>query len=188
MTRGRRRYAALAAPALAAAALAGCGGSSSPTAAPPTTTQAASPGSAVKQATKAPAAGSLKCVSVPEAVVRRIHDRVLLDGARFHRIEAVASPEAPGYYFVSGTVSGGGSRGESIATWATQGLGAHGKVLSVDAFAALISAYGNASEVNIQLNIHKNAAYRSRVCVGGPHASHGVPAPASGIGNAPATG
>lgn len=189
-----RGAAGLTAVALAAAAAAGCG-STVPASAPATTAakpKPAAPKAAAPKPAKhseGPAAGvpdTLHCIDVPRVLVRRILSGVLLDGAKLPRVEAVASPDAPGYYFVSSTVAGGGAGARSLATWAASGLADGRHVYSVDAFAAMISRYGDAAEVDPALSIHAKAAYQSRVCAGGPHASRGAPAPASGIGNAPA--
>lgn len=188
-----RGIAAVATAALAAATAAGCGSSHASSASAPsspgtTQTKAAAPGGAKQQTAPAGISDTLHCVDVPHALARRILHGVLLDGARLNRVEAVASPKARGYYFVSSTVSGGGASNKSLATWAASGLASADHVYAVDAFAALISTYGDAAEVDPDLNIHERAAYQSRICAGGPHATHGAPAPQSGIGNAPATG
>jgi hypothetical protein len=164
---------------------AACGGTNK-AAAPASST--VKPKQAAKPKPAAQAPDTLHCVDVPRAVTRLILRGVVLDGARLARVEAVASSKAPGYYFISGVVSGGGASPNSLATWATDGLAGLRRVYAVDSFAALISQYGAAQQIDPDLTINASAAYASRVCAGGPHASHGTPAPQSGIGLAPASG
>jgi hypothetical protein len=194
------RILALTALAVGTVTAAGCGSSQSSSApstpAATTSAKAASPAaqrtkpqaSKVRSARAAVVPDTIHCVDVPHAVTERILRGVLLDGAKLGHVEAVAAPKSPGYYFITSTVSGGGASPHSVATWAANGLAGASNVYSVDAFAALISTYGDATELDSDLNIHERAAYQSRVCAGGPGVSRGAPAPRSGIGNAPANG
>jgi len=194
---GRRRSIAAAAVAVALAAVvsAGCGGSNSNSAqgtaasTPTTTTKSSAP--AKKQSSakaKKVALTSLTCISAPASVSERILKTVVLSGAKLDHVRAVESPDVPGYYFVSSHVRGGGAGPHALATWAERGLDGHGVVYAVDSFAALISLDGNASQVDLALDIHTPGAYKSRICSFGPGAPRGLPAPlTSGPGN-PATG
>jgi hypothetical protein len=182
------RIAAVVGLALVVVAAAACGGTQK-SAAPPSSAAKPKPAAKAKaRTTAAPPADTLHCVDVPRAVTRFILRGVVLDGARLARVEAVESSRAPGYYFISGVVSGGGASPNSLATFATDGLTGVRRVYAVDSFAALISKYGAAQQIDPDLTINASAAYASRVCAGGPHASHGTPAPQSGIGLAPASG
>jgi hypothetical protein len=178
---------------LAAAALvtAGCGGaspSSAPAAASSTPKTSAKEAKTAANAAPKAKAASLACITAPTSVSKKILHTVILQGAKLDHVRAVASPDLPGYYFVSSHVSGGGAGPHALATWAERGLDGHGIVYAVDSFAALISLDGNASQVDLALDIHTPGAYKSRVCSYGPGAPHGTPAPpTSGPGN-PATG
>ena len=132
-----------------------------------------------------PSGAGKGCLAVTDGLRAKILRNVVLEGASLHHVEAVASPLAVGFYFVSGTVDGSGTH-HKLATWATQRLDGHSPVYSVDAFAALISTYAAATQENPDLSTQSPGSYRSRVCAFGPGATQGVDAPQSGVGNAPA--
>jgi hypothetical protein len=178
---------------LAAASLvaSGCGGgaghaqAAASAAAPPKAKPAPAthkPAASAAPKSSASKTASAVCTPVSSVLERRILGKVVLDGATLLHAEAFPAQALPGYYFVSSRVDGSGTRNQ-LATWATKGLDGHGKVFSVDSFAALISQYAAAQQFNVSLGIKAPGAYRSRVCAGGNGASHGVPAPSSGIGN-----
>ncbi|MGZ4412183.1 MAG: hypothetical protein ACXVY8_08630 [Gaiellaceae bacterium] len=125
------------------------------------------------------------CRPVPEELRRRILAHVILARARLTKVRAVGAAGTRGYYYVSGTIAGSGTK-DLLATWVTKGLQSGRQIYSVDANAALISAYGSTDNLGgTSLSIDTVSAYRSRVCVAGRHAPQGVPAPLSG-GGAPA--
>jgi hypothetical protein len=160
-------------------AAAGCG-SSSDSAEPPatqtrtTTAKPAEPAPAPK-----PSATSGKCVSAPGTLIDRISRNVVLDGAQLVEAEAVASPAIPGIWFVTARVRGGGAANK-LATWMTASLESVSPIYAVDGFAALISTYGGAVGKSAGLTVDAPGVYRSRVCVAGPNAPHGVTAPLGG--------
>lgn len=162
--------------------VAGCGGArhasseTAPSSVRTSSTAAAqSPGS-----TRAAVPG--RCLEVPAQLAARIEQHVVLDGARLDRLRAVGSHAFPGLYFVSARVRGGGAPQGSLATWATRGLHGRKPIYSIDAFAALISEFGGAKTANPDFSVSLPAAYRSRVCVAGANAPHGVDAPLSETG------
>ena len=176
---------ATAATAIAAAGVvAGCGGTSQNVASGTTTSAAssttASAGTRVKAATGKP--GS--CVTVPAALDRAILAHVFLADARLLKMRATRAGATPSYYYVSGAVSGSGVK-HLLATWVTSDLAGHKPIYSVDGNAALISAFGPSSGVNLGLAIDAPGAYRSRTCVAGGRATLGVPAPPMSHGGAP---
>jgi hypothetical protein len=179
VTRGRRQLTAAFAALFLAAAAAGCG--SSNTAAPPTTTAAAAP--AATTTTPQPATSNA-CVPVPAALDKRIIAHVILMHAHFDKTKAARAATVPGYFYVSGLVSGGGAK-HMLATWVTHGLEGKREIYSVDANAALISQYGASTGASLELGVDAPGSFRSRTCVAGPKASPGIPAPSSG-GGAPA--
>jgi hypothetical protein len=158
-----------------AALAAGCG-SSSQAGRSTTTASGQSAAASVK-----PAATTNACVAVPAALRRSIMAHVVLAKARLKNVRAVGAKGVPGYYYVSGTVAGWGAK-DLLATWATKDLKGARQIYSVDANAALISMYGASANAGDSLNIASASAYHSRVCVAGPHAGHGFPAPMSGTG------
>jgi hypothetical protein len=175
-----RRLVVACAAVLVAAMAAGCG-SSSQTAGSTTT-------SGLPQPAKQPAATGVKpgattsaCRPVPDKLRRSILAHVVLAKARLVNVRAVGANGVPGYYYVSGTIAGWGAK-DLLATWATKDLEGARQIYSVDSNAALISAYGSSANLGDSLNIASPSAYHSRVCVAGPRAAHGEPAPMSGGG------
>jgi hypothetical protein len=179
VTRGRSYLTAAIAALLLAAVAAGCG--SANTAAPPTTTAAAAPAATITA--PQPSAGKA-CVPVPAALGERIIAHVILMHAHFDKTKAARATAAPGYYYVSGLVTGGGAK-HLLATWVTHGLEGKHEIYAVDANAALISQYGASTGASLELTVDAPGSFRSRTCVAGPKASPGSPAPSSG-GGAPA--
>jgi hypothetical protein len=171
----------------AALAAAGCG-SSSKTAAPAQTTTATAAKPKAAPAATAPSsdgtAAAGKCVPVPGSLLHRIESGMILDGAKLHDAQAVASPAIPDLWFVTARVKGGGA-GDKLATWAANGLTGKGQIYALDSFAALISSFGSAVSKSVTLTTHTPAAYRSRVCVAGPGAPRGLTAPFGGGKPAP---
>jgi hypothetical protein len=175
-----RRLAVACAAVLLAALAAGCGSSSQ--AARSTTTSGLPQPAKQPAATGAkPAATTNACRPVPEALRRSILAHVVLEKARLINVRAVGANGVPGYYYVSGTIAGWGAK-DLLATWATKDLEGARQIYSVDSNAALISAYGASANLGDSLNIASASAYHSRVCVAGPHAAPGEPAPMSGGG------
>jgi hypothetical protein len=176
--RHRRRLLSTAAAILAATVVAGCGGGhqSIATAAAPRTTTA--PPSTVLGGT---AGAPPRCVAAPASLNHAILAHVVLADARLLKMRAARATGTPGFYYVSGSISGSGTK-HLLATWVTADLGGHKPIYSVDANAALISIFGASSGVSIDLSIDAPGAYRSRTCVAGSRATLGLPAPAGGHG------
>jgi hypothetical protein len=175
----RRRFVWWCAAVPIAALAAGCGGSGK-------SGQSPTSGSTVQPAAKRATPGRADdvCRPVPEELRRRILAHVILAKARLTKIRAVGASGTPGYYYVSGTIAGSGTK-DLLATWVTKGLQSGRQIYSVDSNAALVSAYGASANLGTSLSIDTVSAYRSRVCVAGRHAPQGAPAPLSG-GGAPA--
>jgi hypothetical protein len=166
---------------------AGCGNSDKSSA--PAAKPAGKPTPAKASAAPAakPTAGAAKCTAPPDALVAHIRKNILLEGAKVTDAEAVESPAVPGLWFVTARVSSPGAPPD-IATWMTQTFDGSGPIWSVDSFAALVSTYGAAVGRSVGLTVDAPGVYRSRVCVAGPGASHGVTAPVSGGKPGPLSG
>jgi hypothetical protein len=171
----RVKIAALATVIVAALLAAGCGGSKQ--AAPAASTQAPPPAK-TPGTTTAATPSVLRCQSAPASLLRRIETHVVLAGSKLSNAEVVPARVVPGTYFVSARVDGGGAK-NMLVTWATEHLGTSGQVYAVDSGAALISSYVAAGQKNPDLSVSDPGAYKSRVCVAGPRASHGSDAPLS---------
>jgi hypothetical protein len=155
---------------VAAIFAAGCGGGSK---------QAATPA----PATTAPAtsSGPVKCFDAPAALIRKLEAHMVLAGATLTHVKTVAAPAYPGFYFVSGRITGGGA-GQRVATWATPKLAGIGPVYAIDDSAALVSTYAGATGKSAYLTVDAPGVYKSRVCSGGQGVAPGQNAPPPGGG------
>jgi len=166
---------------LVGALAAGCGGARSSTATRAHTSSKPKPSSEVAARKVTGEAAGHGCLPVPSALAHAILAHVVLEQARLTKIRAATDDETPGYYYVSGTLSGSGAR-DLLATWATHDLGGGKPIYSVDANAAMVSQYGASTNLSLSLDIAAPGAYRSRVCVAGKNAPPGAPAPQGGTG------